>query len=180
MTSSPEPRDDETDTGHTPDEPGRTPSLGFPSGDPDPVDYGAGEPVRAVFRRALRDMIVLLAVLTVVGTAVGYAVAGPAGVWGALIGVGVTLVFSGTTVVTMLRTTDASVTTTGAVVLGGWLVKMVVLIAVFVALRGLTFYDRTVFVTVVLVGVLGAVLLDYRAVVRGRVPYTRPGAGRSS
>lgn len=131
---------------------------------------------KAVFRRALRDMLVLVAVLAVVGVAVGAVVADdPAkGVWGALIGVAVTLVFSGTTVVSMLRTTGASVTTTGAVILGAWVAKMALLVALFAVLDGLDFYDRTVLVVVVLVGVLGSVLLDYRAVARGRVPYVDP------
>lgn len=130
--------------------------------------------VRAVFRTALRDMLVLIAVLAVLGVGVGALIAGPAGVWGALIGVAVALVFSGTTVLTVLKTAGSSVTTTGAVILGAWLIKMIVLVAVFATLRGMDFYDRGVFVAVVLVGVLGAVYLDYRAVARGRVPYVQP------
>jgi hypothetical protein len=136
----------------------------------------AGDPVRAVFRRALRDMLVLVAVLAVVGIGVGAVVAGAAGVWGAVIGVLVTLVFSGTTVVSMLRTADASVTTTGAVILGAWLGKMVLLVVLFAVLDDMDFYHRGVLVTVVLAGVLGSALLDYRAVQQGRVPYIEPQA----
>lgn len=132
--------------------------------------------VHAVFRRALRDMLVLVAVLAVLGIGTGLLVAGGAGAWGALIGVLVALVFSGTTVVSMLLTVRSAPTTTAAVVLGAWLAKMVVLIAVLVLLRDQTFYDRPVMVVVLLVGVLGSVVLDYRAVTRGRVPYTDPGA----
>ena len=133
--------------------------------------------VHAVFRRALRDMLVLVAVLAVLGVGIGVLVAGSAGAWGALIGVAVALVFSGTTVVSMLLTARSTPTTTGAVVLGAWLGKMIVLIAVLTVLQDRTFYDRPVLVVVLLVGVLGSVVLDYRAVVRGRVPYTDPGAG---
>lgn len=134
------------------------------------------DPVREVFRRALRDMLVLVAVVAVGGVAVGAAVAGLPGVWGALIGAAVALVFSGTTVLSMLRTANASVTTTGAVILGAWLAKMVVLVVLFAVLDAMDFYDRGVLVGVVLVAVLGSVYLDYRAVVRGRVPYTQPAA----
>ena len=130
--------------------------------------------VRAVFRRALRDMLVLIAVLAVLGVGIGAVIAGAAGVWGALIGVAVALVFSGTTVLTVLKTAGSSASTTGAVILGAWLVKMILLVAVLATLRGMDFYDRGVFVVVVLVGVLGAVYLDYRAVARGRVPYVQP------
>ncbi len=129
---------------------------------------------RSVFARALRDMLVLVAVVTVLGVAVGYLVAALPGVWGALLGVAVTLLFSGTTVLSMLKTSDSSPTTLGAVILGAWLGKMVVLVALFALLRDQTFYDKGVFVAVVLVGVLGSALLDYRAVKQGRVPYVVP------
>lgn len=137
------------------------------------TDPAAGA-VRDVLRRALRDMLVLVGVLAVVGVLAGWAVAGTPGVWGALVGVGVALLFSGTTVLSMLRTAGSPPATTAAVVLGAWLAKMVVLVAIFVVLSGQDFYDRVVLVVVLLVGVLGSVYLDYRAVVRGRVPYTAP------
>ncbi|WP_199423457.1 hypothetical protein [Actinotalea solisilvae] len=143
----------------------------------DPTPAPAGDPVRDVLRRALRGMLVLVGVLAVVGIVAGYLVAGVPGVWGAVIGVLVALVFSGTTVVSMLRTTQSSATTTGAVILGAWLVKMIVLVALFAVLDDLDFYDRGVLVAVVLVGVLGSVYLDYRAVQGGRVPYVQPEAG---
>lgn len=132
--------------------------------------------VRAVLRRALTGMLVLVAVVAVGGSAVGWALEGTAGVWGALIGAGVALVFSGTTVLSMLRTADASATTTGVVVLGAWLVKMVLLVVLLAVLDGMSFYDREVMVVVVLVAVLGSVYLDYRAVATGRVPYVEPSA----
>ncbi|SIQ66727.1 hypothetical protein SAMN05518682_3250 [Cellulosimicrobium aquatile] len=135
-----------------------------------------GRAVRAVFRTALRDVLVLLGALTVLGVAVGALVAGLPGVWGALLGVGVALIFSATTVWTMLRTVDSSPTTTAAVVMASWLGKMVVLIAVLVVLRGMDFYDRWVFAGVLLVGVVGSAALDYRAVSRGRIPYVDPAA----
>ena len=137
----------------------------------------ASDPVRAVFRTALRDMLLLLAALAVLGVGVGALVAGRPGVWGALLGVAMTLVFSGTTIVSMLVTARSSAATTGAVIMGTWLVKMIVLIGALVALRPLGFYDRMVLGVVLLVGVLGAALLDYRAVRRGRVPYTEPSRG---
>ena len=146
-----------------------------------PADPGAeqtlgsqGQAVRTVFRTALRDVLVLLGVLAAVGIAVGVLVAGLPGLWGALLGVGVALIFSATTVWTMLRTVDSSPTTTAAVVMGSWLAKMVVLIAVLVVLRGMDFYDRWVFAGVLLVGVIGSAVLDYRAVSRGRIPYVEP------
>ena len=143
---------------------------------PELADLGAlaPDPVRAVFRTALRDMLLLLAVLAVLGVTVGELVAGLPGVWGALLGLGVTVVFSGTTVVSMLATAHASPATTGSIIMGAWLLKMIVAIALLAVLRDLDFYHRVVFAVVLLIGVLGSALLDYRAVRRGRVPYTNP------
>ena len=133
-----------------------------------------GDAAREVFRTALRDMFVLLAVLSVLGVSIGFLMAGTAGLWGALIGVALALMFSGTTVLSMLRTAHSSATTMAAVVLGAWLAKFLVLIVVLALLRGQDFYSRTVLALVLVVGVLGSAVLDYRAVRNGRVPYVTP------
>lgn len=141
----------------------------------DPRSGPSAAPVRDVFRRALRDMVVLVAALAVLGVVGGWLVAGLPGVWGALVGVGVALVFSGTTVVSMLVTADATPVRTAAVVLGAWLAKMVLVVVVFLALGQADFYDRRVLAVVLLVAVLGSVWLDHRAVQQGRIPYVDPG-----
>jgi hypothetical protein len=132
------------------------------------------DPTRAVFRTALRDMLILLAVLLVLGVGLGYLLAGLPGVWGALIGVGLALLFSGTTVVSMLVTAHKPATTMAAVVMGAWLGKIVVLIAVLALLRDEDFYHRGVLAVVLFAGVIGSALLDLRAVKAGRVPYVTP------
>ncbi len=135
-----------------------------------------GQAARDVFAGALRGMLLLLAVLAVVGGGVGWLLAGTPGLWGALVGVGLVLVFSGTTVLSMLRTAHSSPQTMAAVVMGAWLAKVLVVIVVLAVLRGMDFYSKPVLGVVVLVGVLGSAVIDYRAVTRGRVPYVEPGA----
>ncbi|GAA2727197.1 hypothetical protein [Cellulomonas aerilata] len=140
-------------------------------------DAGPGrshDAVTSVFRTALRDMLVLLGALAVLGIGLGYAVAGMPGVWGALIGIGLALLFSGTTVASMLLTARAPATTMAAVVMGAWLAKVVVLIAVLALIRDEDFYHRGVLAAVLFAGVIGSALLDYRAVRVGRVPYVTP------
>ncbi|WP_196804613.1 hypothetical protein [Cellulomonas sp. URHD0024] len=124
-----------------------------------------------VFRQALRDMLVLLGVLTVVGVLVGYLVDGMEGVWGALIGVLVALIFSGTTVVSVWRTSRSAPTTMLAVLMGAWLGKIVVVIVVLASIRHLDFYNARVLAIVLMVGVIGSAILDARAVQRGRITY---------
>lgn len=127
---------------------------------------------RAVLRTALRDGGLLVAALAVVGSVVGYLVSGPAGVWGALLGAALAAFFSGVTVWSMARTIGKPPATMGAVVMGSWLAKMIVLVVVLVLLRGQDFYDRVVLFVVLLIGAVGSALLDYRAVRAGRLPYT--------
>lgn len=142
--------------------------------DDSPAPTGS-DAARAVFRTALRDMLVLVVALAAVGIVVGYLVAGTPGVWGATLGVAMTVVFSGTTVVSMLKTAGASATTTAAVVMGSWLAKMLVLILALALLRQFDFYDKWLLGGVLMVGVIGAALIDYRAVAHGRVPNVVPG-----
>ncbi|MBO3086367.1 TrbC/VirB2 family protein [Cellulomonas fengjieae] len=127
-----------------------------------------------VFRTALRDMLILLGALAVLGVGIGALVAGTEGVWGAAIGVGLALVFSGTTVVSMLRTSGSSPQAMAAVVMGAWLAKVIVVIVVLALITDMDFYSKPVLAVVLLVGVIGSAYLDYRAVSRGRIPYVEP------
>ncbi|AEE46930.1 hypothetical protein [Cellulomonas fimi] len=153
-------------------DPTPAPDAGTPQ--PSTPKPGTSTAAEAVFRSALRDTLLLLGALTVLGVGIGALVAGMPGVWGALIGVGLALVFSGTTVVTMLLTVHSSPQKMAAVVMGAWLGKVVVVIVVLALLRDLTFYSKGVLAAVLAVGVLGSAYLDYRAVSRGRVPYVEP------
>ncbi|GAA1990081.1 hypothetical protein GCM10009718_29730 [Isoptericola halotolerans] len=146
---------------------------------PDPVATGRSfEEVHAeerlILRRAMRDTFVLVVSLLVLGALVGGLVVGPAGVWGAALGAGVAAFFCGTTIWSMQRTVGAPPARMAAFVMGAWLAKIVVLLVVLVVLRGADFYDPYVFGAVLLVGVIGSALLDYRAVARGRMPYVQP------
>ncbi|QWC17023.1 hypothetical protein KKR89_05240 [Cellulomonas dongxiuzhuiae] len=143
----------------------------------DPAAAPAPDPTESVFRRALRDTGVLLGALTVLGVGIGALVAGQPGVWGALIGVGLALVFSGTTVVAMLRTLHSPPHTMAAVVMGTWLAKVLVVVVVLALLRDHDFYSRGVLAAVLALGVVASAVLDFRAVNNGRVPYVEPGSG---
>ncbi|ROS23172.1 hypothetical protein [Cellulomonas sp. PhB150] len=126
------------------------------------------------FRRALRDMFWMLGILLVVGVGVGALVDGTKGVWGALMGVALALVFSGTTVISVLRTVNTSPAHTTAVIMGAWLGKIVVVFVALAVLGQFDFYNRTVLGLVLFAGVLGSAILDARAVQRGRIPYIEP------
>lgn len=148
---------------------------------PVPGKSGSAAAERAVLRTALRDGLILVGVLAVLGAVVGALVAGAPGVWGALVAAAVVAFFSGVTVWSMLFTVGKSPTTTGAVVMGSWLAKMIVLVVVLAVLTQtgtgwLTPAVRGILFGVVALGTIGSALLDYRAVRNGRVPYVEPGA----
>ncbi|MDM7855762.1 hypothetical protein [Cellulomonas alba] len=124
------------------------------------------------FRLALRDMVVLLVVVLVLGVGVGALVAGAEGVWGALLGVAIALVFSGTTVVSVLRTADDPPARAVTVIMGLWLAKLVLVFVVLAVLSRFDFYSRPVLGVVLIVGVVGSAYLDLRAVQRTRAVYT--------
>jgi len=134
----------------------------------------SSEAATALFRRALRDVLLFLAAVTVVGVVLGAIFAGSKGVWGALLGAAVALVFSGTTVWSMWRSSHSSPAAMLGIVAGSWLAKMIVLVVALVALQGQDFYSKPVFLVVVLVGVFGSVALDTINYQRARIPYVEP------
>ncbi|MFI6426542.1 hypothetical protein [Promicromonospora sp. NPDC050880] len=131
---------------------------------------------QAMLRTALRDSLVLVAGLAVLGSLAGLLIAGLPGLWGGLIGAALAAFFCGATVLSMLWTVGKGAVTMGAVVMGGWIAKMVVLVVVMAVLTRFDFYDRIVLFVVLLLGAVGSALLDYRAVRNARVPYVEPGA----
>ena len=126
-------------------------------------------------RRILRTAGLAAAVALPVAGLVGYLAGGAAGAWGALIGMGIAVVFLAVTVVVALataRTEDAGLL--GFAVLASWLVKIIVLIAVMAFLRGQDFYSRPALFIALLVGTAGTLFIEWRVVVTTRVPYVEP------
>ncbi len=130
-------------------------------------DPGPDAPLRA----ALRYGLVGLVVLTVLAVAIGGAVSGAAGVWGALLGAAIGGGFILTTAAVVLFGAKLPPTTAGLVMLVSWAGKLLVAMVVIAILNQFDFYDRVVlFLTVIgaLVIVLGA---ETYGVLRQKVPY---------
>jgi hypothetical protein len=131
---------------------------------------GLVAPMRRTLLFAALGAVVLLAV----AVPIGWAVAGVPGVWGAMLGVLVPVLFLGITSAVALLTARLSTSTLGAAVLGSWLLKIVVLIVVLVALDGRDFYARGVFFVVFLLGTAGFLVVEALVVLRTKVPYVEP------
>jgi len=94
-----------------------------------------------------------------------------AGLWGALLGAAIGGGFILTTVVAVLWGAKLPPTMAGAVMLGSWVGKLLILLVVVLVLNQFEFFDRVaLFLTVVgaLIIVLGA---ETYGVVRQKVPY---------
>lgn len=141
-----------------------------------PAGPNSTEPVRAVFRAALRDVVVVILVLTVIATVAGGCAVGGHGVWGAVLGGAIALIAAATTPAVMLLTAGAPLGTASAAAMAAWVVKAGVLLVAFLALGETDLVDRRVLAIVVVLGVLVSLAADCRAVARGRVPYVDPDA----
>lgn len=126
-------------------------------------------------RRVLRVGTLAFGLALPLSIFLGYLVAGPAGVWGAAIGMGLAAGFFAITVGVALVTASLDVTALGATVLGSWLIKIVVLIVVLALLRDADFYSRPVLFVALLVGTMGALVLEAVVATRTQVPYTEAG-----
>lgn len=121
-----------------------------------PTDF---DDPQAPLKRALKLGGWALVVLTIVSLAMWGGMRDLPGIWGVLIGAAIGGGFVLLTVVSVLATSNTSPSTTMAVVLGSWTLKLVVLIAVLFVLRGMDFYDTAalgVTVILALIVVLGS------------------------
>ncbi|MCL1900437.1 MAG: hypothetical protein FWG11_08025 [Promicromonosporaceae bacterium] len=134
---------------------------------------------RRVYRQAARDAALFLAGLAAVGAGLGAWLAGWPGVWGALLGAGFAAMFCAGTILAMAWTIDATPLAMSAAMMGAWLVKIIVLIAVLAFIRDMDFFSPQALFAVVALGAIGSALLDYRAVAAGRIPYIDAGRGRT-
>jgi hypothetical protein len=75
----------------------------------------------------------------------------------------------------MLATIGKSPATMAAVIMGAWLVKVIILIALLATIRDLDFYSPVVLFVVIAVGVAGSAVVDTVAMLRARLPYVTAG-----
>lgn len=102
---------------------------------------------------------------------VGYSTNGQSGLAGAGIGFGIAVVFTGITSVVALLTRTLSVQALGVAVLGSWLLKIVLLIAVLVWLRGEDFYHRPSLLISMLVGLVGYLTIEALVTLKSKTVY---------
>lgn len=127
-------------------------------------------------RRALIQGTLGLVALLVVAAVVWMLIDGTAGLWGAVIGAAVAGFFVLTTAITALKTAHSTPTLTGAVMMGTWLLKIIVVIAVVAVLRGYDFYSRGAFLSTLVIAMVVVLFMETRALVKAKVPFVEPEA----
>ena len=128
--------------------------------------------LKSVMLRVLRLGALLVLGITVVGSGIGFLVAGVPGVLAALAGGAAAFVFTALTALSLLLGSKLGLAGFLGVVLGGWLVKMVLFLVLFGVLNRadwLTFDSRPVVFFTVVAAVLGGLVLDTLIVTKARL-----------
>jgi hypothetical protein len=130
-----------------------------------------------ILTRALRYGAILTIIVLVVGGLIGFLVGGVAGLVSALLGTGVTAVFMGLTggsfvVASRVAKLPEGIAVYYGIILGTFIVKFVIFLILVISLRHVSWLNPTVFGLTTIAAVLGTLIVDTLAVVRGRVPYT--------
>ncbi len=112
--------------------------------------------------------------VAVIGSVIGFIVAGAPGVASALFGAALTAFFMGLTTLSILvaqRVTanKPSMSVYFAIVIGVWLLKFVVFVVVLLVLRGAPWIDPYVFFFSVIAAVVGSLIADVVAVAGAQI-----------
>jgi len=129
-----------------------------------------------VLRRILVYGAFLALGIMVIGAIVGGLVAGASGVASALIGTVMAVVFMGITAGSILLAnrfagSEAAIGAFFGIVMGGWLVKFVVFLALMFLLRGQPWIEPVVLLLSIIAGVIGSLVVDVVVVMKSRMPY---------
>lgn len=109
--------------------------------------------------------------ITAVGTIAGYTVDQTSGFWGSALGSVVAGLFFAVTAIVAVKTTSLGPDKLGAVILGSWLLKIVLLMAALAWLRGQDFYSRPFFFVILLAQTMVLLVLEATLLTKAKVPY---------
>lgn len=123
----------------------------------------------SMLRQIMKRQALVCAVIVVIGLVVGGLTTGTTGLWGAALGGVVAVIFVGTTGLSMLAAVGREPHMVMLLVLGLWIVKMVVVVAILVGVRGMDFYDKYTLFGVLVGVVLASLAIDIHGVMTARL-----------
>jgi hypothetical protein len=128
--------------------------------------------LKSVMQRVLKLGSLLVLGVTVIGSIVGFLVAGTSGLLAALAGGAAAFAFTALTVLSLLFGSKLNLGGFLGVVLGGWLIKVLLFLVLFSSLNKaewLTLSARPVVFFVVVAAVIGGLVLDTLVVTKARI-----------
>lgn len=123
-----------------------------------------------LFSKALRLNAILAIAVAAIGSGVGYLIFGLPGVNSALIGAAITVVFGAMTIGSIKLGARLGLNGFYALVLGGWLLKVLLFAVLLGVLQSATFISGPMFFFAVVASVLGALAIDSYLVLSAKLP----------
>ena len=123
-----------------------------------------------IYKRALALSAILMVIIGVFGSGIGFLFAAMAGVYSALVGAAVSALFSALTILSIWLGARLPLGGFYGLVLGGWLVKVLLFAVTLGLLRDADFISGPVFFFAVVTTVLGGLAIDSWVVLKGRQP----------
>jgi len=122
-----------------------------------------------VFSAVLKQGLVLVAAIAVLGGGLGLIFAGVAGLVSGLIGATLALLFSSLTALSVFFGGKLSLGGFFGVVLGGWIVKLIGFVILIALLKGASFIAGPVLFFTLVASILGTLVIDSRIVLKSRI-----------
>ncbi len=125
---------------------------------------------KTVFTKVLKLGSILIATIAVLGGAISFFAAGLPGLYGALIGSSIALVFVSLTALSVLFGGKLNLGGFYAVVLGGWLLKVVLFIGVIALINRIDGLNRVAIFVALVASILGSLAVDAFVVTKAKIP----------
>jgi hypothetical protein len=125
---------------------------------------------KTVFSKVLKLGAILIGTIAVLGGLIGFFAAGLPGLFGALAGAGIALLFVSLTALSVLVGGKLNLGGFYAVVLGGWLLKVVIFIAMIAILKRVEGLNGVALFATLVASVLGSLAVDGFVVTKSKIP----------
>lgn len=124
-----------------------------------------------VLKRVLLFGGLLALAIAVVGSVVGFFVAGGTGIVSALIGTAIAVVFLGITALSIIVANKFDLVAFFGIVMGAWLLKFIVFLVLVVLLKDQPWINTQVLFLSLVAAVVGTLVVDVVVITRSRMPY---------
>lgn len=125
---------------------------------------------QTVFTKVLKLGSLLIASIAVLGSVIGFFAAGLPGLFGALAGAAIALIFVSLTAISVLVGSKLSLGGFYGVVLGGWILKLVLFVLAISVLKSIEGLNGVAVFATLVASVLGSLAVDGFVVTKSKIP----------